>query len=145
MGMMTTTPLCQLLSFTIWFHKTNRVSALNGRLVSVGPAGSGPEECSHAEPALLQGQLHQWEAWPCWWLLQDMALHPRLLLWRGHVPVRVTMSCPPKVPLIMIRSALPSYPTDRSCSFTCLVELSGATLGVWGRSTKSFPSHPFHY
>lgn len=142
MGTMTTTLLCQLLSFTIWFHKTNRVSALNGCLVSVGPAGSGSEECSHAEPALLQGELRHREAWLCWGLLQDVALHPILFLWRGHVPVRVTMSCPPKVPLIMIRPVLPSYPTDQSCFFICLVELRGATLGAWGRSTKS---HPFHY
>lgn len=55
MGMMTTAPLCQLLSFTIWFHKMNWVSALNGCLVSVGPAGSGSEEHGHPESALLLG------------------------------------------------------------------------------------------
>lgn len=53
-GLMTSTPFCQLLSFTVWVHKTKWVSALNGHLVSVGPAGSGSAEHSHAEPALLQ-------------------------------------------------------------------------------------------
>lgn len=133
MGMMTATPLCQLLSFTIGFCKTNWVSALNGHLVSAGPARRGLEECSH------------WEAWPCWRAAQDMALHPLLLLWRSHISVGLTMSCPPKASLIMIRPVLPPYSTDQSCSFTRLAELCCTTLRAWGRSTKSFPSHRFHY
>lgn len=133
MGMMTATCLCQLLSFTIGFCKTNRVSALNGHLVSAGPARRGLEECSH------------WKAWPCWMAAQDMALHPLLLLWRSHISVGVTMSCLPKAPLIMIRPVLPSYWIDQSCSSTCLVELHGTMLRAWGRSTKSFSSHRFHY
>lgn len=62
-------------------------------------------------------------------------LHPILFLWGGHVPVRVTMSCPPKVPWSW--SDLCSPPTQQiraihlfTCSpiraihyFTCLVEL----------------------
>lgn len=138
---------CSPLS-TPLFHNLisqDKLGQCNEWLVSVGPAGSGLKECSHTEPALSLGSLHHWEARLCWGPLQDMALNPILFLWRGHVPVGVTMSCPPKVCLIMNSSVFPSYRTDQSCSFTCLVELHDATIRACSRSTKSFTSHPLHY
>lgn len=107
MGLMTTTPLCQIFSFTIWFHKASRVSVLNGCLVSVGPAGSVSEECTHTKPALLQRQLCHWEAGPCWGLLQDVAL--AVFCFFGSIMFQwEQLSCPPKVLLIMIRPVLRS-------------------------------------